>query len=254
MLLIGIDTDETMAMVDIGTDAFLSFVSEKLASKAISLLKLGKFSGGIWSWLITESISVSAGNIYEYLKQNDELGTAVLVLKKSNGWSADGKPHIIKSSNGAIEFTYEIRLALPPSTSITPQSDKLTEEKPATFSDIQNHQNAGDKYYEQEKYNQAIAEYSQVIAIEPNYAHAYHGRGKAYYKKEDFSKAIYNYGQAILLKYDYAMAYNNRGNAYYQTGETELAIADYEQVLFLDNDAIAKQEAKQALNTLNGEN
>ena len=119
----------------------------------------------------------------------------------------------------------------------------------------------GDRLIEKGDYENAIAEYSQAIQLEPDYASAYNNRGVAYsylneYKKaitdfqkvmelnpddafafnnrglvyqdlKEYEKAIVNYKKAIELQPDYADAYYNRGNTYHDLKEYEKAIADY---------------------------
>jgi tetratricopeptide (TPR) repeat protein len=89
-------------------------------------------------------------------------------------------------------------------------------------------------------YDRVIADFSQAIRLDPNYATAYSNRGVAYKEKGDHDRAIADYSQAIRLDPNYATAYNNRGNAYSDKGDHDRAIADYSQAIRLDpNDAMA---------------
>ncbi|MGB0384758.1 MAG: tetratricopeptide repeat protein [Ardenticatenaceae bacterium] len=45
-----------------------------------------------------------------------------------------------------------------------------------------------------------------------------------------------DYSEAIRLNPDYALAYNNRGFAYEKKGERDLAIADYRKAVELGNE------------------
>ncbi len=63
------------------------------------------------------------------------------------------------------------------------------------------------------KHNQACAE-------------VYYNRGVAHSKKGELELAIENYTQAIALKPDYADAYYNRGGAWLRLGDCEKAKSD----------------------------
>ena len=63
----------------------------------------------------------------------------------------------------------------------------------------------------QKDYEGAIADYTQAILLNPEYASAYNNRGFAKYNQKDFEGAMVDYTQAILLNPKYAVAHNNRG-------------------------------------------
>jgi len=82
----------------------------------------------------------------------------------------------------------------------------------------------------------AIADFDQVIALDRDDAEVYNNRGIAYAAKGDFARAIADYDQAIALKPDLAEAYNNRGTAYYDKGDLGRAIIDYDRAIALKPD------------------
>jgi len=90
------------------------------------------------------------------------------------------------------------------------------------------------KAYEAGYYEQAIADYSMAIALDPNYAGAYINRGIAYRKKDDYEQAIADYSRAIELDPNDAEAYYARGYVYDEKGDYEQAIADYSRAIELD--------------------
>jgi tetratricopeptide (TPR) repeat protein len=57
----------------------------------------------------------------------------------------------------------------------------------------------GDNYLEQEKYTEAINDFTQAIQFNSNDANIYFGRGIAYFGKEQYSQAINDYKQALKL-------------------------------------------------------
>src|SRR5262249_41820524 len=64
-------------------------------------------------------------------------------------------------------------------------------------------------------------------------AQAYLQRGDNSAERHDYERAIADYTQAIHLQPDYAEAYNNRGYAYYWQGQYPNAIADYDRAIAL---------------------
>jgi tetratricopeptide (TPR) repeat protein len=89
---------------------------------------------------------------------------------------------------------------------------------------------------EAKQYDQAIADYSEVIRLKPDYAAAYYNRGNAYYDLKQYDEAMADYSEVIRLKPDYAGGYNNRGNAHYDLKQYDQAIADYSEVIRLRPD------------------
>src|SRR5688572_6440931 len=66
-----------------------------------------------------------------------------------------------------------------------------------------------------------------------NIADAHYLRGNAYYRKTEFGRAIADYSEVIALHPDYANAYVLRGAAYEQQGKKQKAVADYSKALAL---------------------
>jgi tetratricopeptide (TPR) repeat protein len=83
-------------------------------------------------------------------------------------------------------------------------------------------------------YDQAIADETQAIALNPDSATAHNTRGSAYDDKGLYDQAIADYSAAIALKPGYAHAYSNRGAAYDSKGLNDRAIADYRAALAID--------------------
>jgi tetratricopeptide (TPR) repeat protein len=100
--------------------------------------------------------------------------------------------------------------------------------------------NRGTAYTKKGQHDLAITDYTKAITLDSQQAIPYHGRGTAYYRKGDYERAIADYNTAISLDHEFAEAYNDRGNAYQQHQQTEnhydLAIADYSKAISLDPD------------------
>jgi uncharacterized caspase-like protein len=109
---------------------------------------------------------------------------------------------------------------------------------PAVTSDARVYYNSGLAYYNKKDYDKAIAEYTQAIQLDSNYARAYQGRGDAYDEKGDYDRAIADLTQAIRLDPNFANAYIIRGVVYSHKGDIDRAIADYDQAIRLDPNSV----------------
>ncbi len=84
---------------------------------------------------------------------------------------------------------------------------------------------------ENEDYEQAIADWTKAIEIDPNYTLTYYNRGIAKRRLGDISGAITDYNKVIEINPNDAGAYYNRGNAKYNFGDISGAIADYTKAI-----------------------
>jgi tetratricopeptide (TPR) repeat protein len=84
------------------------------------------------------------------------------------------------------------------------------------------------------EYDNAIADYTEAMCLDPKYALAYRSRGLAHFKKGEYDNAIADYTEAIRLDPKDAQAYCCRGLAHAEKGEHDKAIADYTEANRLD--------------------
>jgi tetratricopeptide (TPR) repeat protein len=83
-------------------------------------------------------------------------------------------------------------------------------------------------------YDEAIADETRAIALNPSSATAYNNRCVAFDDKRLYDQAIADCSEAIALKPGFADAYNDRGNVYKDKGLKDQAIADYRAALRFD--------------------
>ena len=84
--------------------------------------------------------------------------------------------------------------------------------------------------------DQAIADSTEAIRIQPDYYPAYMSRAECFYKKGDLKGAIADDTEAIRIQPNNAVAYRGRGQLYSQQGAHEQAIADFTEAIQLDPD------------------
>jgi lipoprotein NlpI len=76
-----------------------------------------------------------------------------------------------------------------------------------------------------------IADFTEAIRLDPNYAEAYRNRGAVRYFKGDYDGAIADCTEAIRLAPKNASAYNIRGSAWRYKWDLQRAIADYTEAI-----------------------
>lgn len=93
------------------------------------------------------------------------------------------------------------------------------------------HVQEGTKSLREWQLPQAIAAFTQAIAVDARYAEAYVKRGLAYYRSAQYEDAIADYTRTLSLNRYHADAYASRGDAYRAGGDAQRAIADYTAAL-----------------------
>ncbi len=83
------------------------------------------------------------------------------------------------------------------------------------------------------EYKDAIAAYSHVLRIMPDFALAYYGRGVAYHEEEQFKKALEDFDNAIKSDPLLARAYKGRALTYLEIGDEENSITDLNMAISL---------------------
>jgi tetratricopeptide (TPR) repeat protein len=79
----------------------------------------------------------------------------------------------------------------------------------------------------------AITDYSRLIAQYPN-PELYYQRGVLYYHSDQWVESLADFNQVLNLDPSHVAAYFYRGNLYFELGEFQIAFQDYDHALHLD--------------------
>lgn len=83
--------------------------------------------------------------------------------------------------------------------------------------------------------DEAIADFTRAIEINPHYVDAYNWRGMTYESdKSGYDSAIADFTRAIEIDPQYVNAYINRGTVYDSKGEYDKAIADFTRAIEIE--------------------
>ena len=88
------------------------------------------------------------------------------------------------------------------------------------------------------RHDNAIADYSEALKLEPTDADIYNNRGNALRRKGQYDRAIADYNEAIKLAPNDPDPVNGRGNAYFNKGDRERALEDFNRAIKLDPDTV----------------
>ncbi|MBD3291165.1 SpoIIE family protein phosphatase [candidate division KSB1 bacterium] len=104
--------------------------------------------------------------------------------------------------------------------------DKMLKEK---------HLILGLKYYRDNKFNEAIEEFKQVLEMYPDFKEVHSILGNAYFRNDMSELAMNEYQQVIQIDPYDVDAYENIGVIYANWGEYSKAIGEWEKLLEIDN-------------------
>ena len=87
---------------------------------------------------------------------------------------------------------------------------------------------------------QALADYTRLLELAPDYAGAHYQRGLIYYYQGDFEQALEDFNRELERDPDFPDAYFNRAYIYSTQGRIEESLADYTRAIELNpNHALA---------------
>jgi tetratricopeptide (TPR) repeat protein len=94
--------------------------------------------------------------------------------------------------------------------------------------------NRGTALYNKGQMDLALADYSEAIRLQPNYAFAYNNRGRILEERGEYDRALSDYNTAIRLVTNQPVMFNGRGNVWFDKSEFNRALADYDEAIRLD--------------------
>lgn len=94
--------------------------------------------------------------------------------------------------------------------------------------------NRGNLYKDLKSYKKALADYNRALQVNPYGYRAYNNRALIYQAWRQYQKALADFSKAISLNKSFVMAYNNRGLLYRDLQKYDLALADYNRAIALE--------------------
>ena len=92
------------------------------------------------------------------------------------------------------------------------------------------------EYWEQNRFDDAIAQWEEILRRDPNLAEIYYNLGSAYMHQGKFESAIEALKWSLAIDPNLPEAYNKLGIICYKQGDAELAFACWKQALKINTD------------------
>ena len=106
--------------------------------------------------------------------------------------------------------------------------------------------------YQSGNLDQAFADYTKIIELDPTSPHPYNNRGLAYEDLGEPARALADYSKAIELNPSFALPYYNRGLLYRDHGRKDQAATDLGKYLQLNPNVTNRAEIEEWLRELQG--
>jgi superkiller protein 3 len=94
----------------------------------------------------------------------------------------------------------------------------------------------GSDFFKKGHFSEALSSCNKALAIRPDYAEAWNGRGVALAELRQPAEALASYDKALAIRPDYANAWNNRGWALVELERHEEAVDSYDKALAINPD------------------
>jgi tetratricopeptide (TPR) repeat protein len=115
-------------------------------------------------------------------------------------------------------------------------------------------QQRGTAYANEQKFPEAIADFSETLKLKPDDSTIYERRAVVEMKMKDLDKALADYSSAIKLKPDDVQYYLHRSSIYERKSDIKNSMADTEKALKLDKhnaEALSRKERLQKIQSMN---
>lgn len=99
-----------------------------------------------------------------------------------------------------------------------------------------NYYELGEKFLEQQQWEEAVTSYRQAIKFNPTFSWSYYKLGQALTQLQKWEEAIATYQKSIELNSDFPWSYHHLGNALLQLEKWEEAVNAYQNFLKLNSD------------------
>jgi len=100
-----------------------------------------------------------------------------------------------------------------------------------------NYYELGEKFLEQQQWEEAVTSYRQAIKLNPNFCWSYYKLGQALTQLQKWDEAVNAYRQAIKLNPDFPWSYHNLGNALIKLEKWSEAVIAYRQTIKIKPDS-----------------
>ena len=103
------------------------------------------------------------------------------------------------------------------------------------FMKAEEYSKRGGKYFNERNFDGAIADFTEVIRLEPDNPFAYYKRGMSYTNKKQYDLAMADFTEAIRLEPNkFGNFYMDRAYVYVLKGDKTLAVSDLEMAVKID--------------------
>src|SRR4030095_5959208 len=97
--------------------------------------------------------------------------------------------------------------------------------------DHESYNNRANIYMDQNKFDNALPDYKQALAVKPNYYVALDNMGALYARRGMFDSALYYFTKVLEQKSDYKPTYSNRAITFMSLKRYDEAITDWQRFL-----------------------
>jgi cytochrome c-type biogenesis protein CcmH/NrfG len=112
-------------------------------------------------------------------------------------------------------------------TTVDPVAGEYRDALEANPNDLDALTNVGNRFFENNQYDSALAYYDRVLEIEPQNAAALYNKGLIYYNQQQYEKSVELLNQCIRANPDYTDAYLIQGHNYYDRQRLDEALTWY---------------------------